>query len=952
MDSPGIHELLDSARRYEEEGKVLHAGQVYWRLLKSAPDLEEPYLRLSAIFLQEGHAEEAERMLRRGARSCPDGTQCLIMLGDQLLRRSDYNGVLECLSPLMSKKLPQVHVRVAVALLHLGKMAVAESEIRKALTLDSRLPQAREILGEILLATRRPAEATTELKRALRIDPYNGRTHRLLGQAYLLNRNLLEALDAFRMAVNLEPLDARAWHSCGEVLLRLRRLNEAELCLHRALDLDPQSAETAVTMGELSLQKGDMEHALAAFDIALRLHPGHQRAMDGRLHARMREVRLAERLSLLLFVFLLGWLSSSAQTSLPGDREIADLFATGVVQYQSGQFREASETFGTMTTSHPADRRITAAIIMRGKALYHLGENLESARAVRAILTDHPRSRYTSDAHVVLGNIYRRIGRQDDAMAEMIRAWETMVRPEPPRLAEEIVATVDTLASTAFTPARLRALIPTTPDRECQAFLWLKIAENEAAAENTLRSRLALDTLLQMYPSERTHPRVTALLNRLTRQSDVRLAVVLPLMRKGEPTAAKEIAEEVLEGVSFAVERYMADPYHGISVVQVIHDTERDPAAADRIVRELAADERVVAVIGPVFSSSAVAAARAAGELNVPLITPTANANGIAALGNTIFQANPDYEMRGRAMAQFAVHRRKCSRLAILAPSDSYGKFLAEAFSDEVHRLGARVVSTEWYERGSADLKKQLGNIRRAGMRVGADPLISFGGKKKLGELMKLAGLGVPVHRLDSLMHRGATVSAISLIGPDAAVKLDSIGIDVVYDDVLADSLDIPVKAIDGLYMPISAPGEIGIVSSQVMYFNLHTQLFGSGEWNNLPELDASRRYCTGVYFETDSHIDTALSSYRGWLSAFQSKYRKNPAKHTLYGYDTAELVLQTIRGGATTRRGFSRALADVRDFQGLHSKIGFSGRRVNVWLPIMQFDGRNVLRVDEIQTE
>jgi ABC-type branched-subunit amino acid transport system substrate-binding protein len=91
---------------------------------------------------------------------------------------------------------------------------------------------------------------------------------------------------------------------------------------------------------------------------------------------------------------------------------------------------------------------------------------------------------------------------------------------------------------------------------------------------------------------------------------------------------------------------------------------------------------------------------------------------------------------------------------------------------------------------------------------------------------------------------------------------------------------------------------------------------------------------------------------YRSWTTRFQSKYRKHPSKHTLYGYDTAELVLQTLRSGATTRQGFSRALAEVRDFQGLHSKIGFSPDRVNTWLPIMQFDGRNVVRVDEIRTE
>jgi ABC-type branched-subunit amino acid transport system substrate-binding protein len=427
----------------------------------------------------------------------------------------------------------------------------------------------------------------------------------------------------------------------------------------------------------------------------------------------MRERHGAARLLLLILAFVTCGVSL-AQNMGSDEEDASELLSTGVLQYQSGQFGEAALTFGTLVATHPGDRRITAALIMKGKALYWLGENLESAKAVRALLSDYPRSRYTSDAHLVLSNIYRRIGRNEDAMVEVIGAWENLVRPEPPHLAMEIVSAVDTLATAAFTPSRLRSFITTTSDRECQAFLWLKIAENEAAAENSLRSRLALDTLLQMYPSERNHPRVIALLDRLTNQSDIRLGVLLPLMRKGDPTAAKEIAQDVLDGVGFAVERFQADPDHRISVTQVTRDSERDPVVAAQAVNELAADVKVVAIIGPIFSSSAVAAARAAGETGVPLITPTANANGIAAAGATVFQANPDYQTRGKAMAQYAVRRRKCARLAILAPSDSYGKFLAEAFADEARRLGAQVLATEWYERGSSALTRQLGKIRRA----------------------------------------------------------------------------------------------------------------------------------------------------------------------------------------------------------------------------------------------
>ncbi len=952
MNRNTVQSLLDKAQRYIEEGRLLHAGQMYRRLINADPALEEPYIRLSALYREAGHNEESGRILRQGVQLCRESTNCLLMLGDQLLESGDLRGALACFAPLAQKKLPHVHVRVARALIRLGKTADAELEVRKALSMETRLPQARELLGEILLVTGRPAEAANELRLALRLDPYSSRSHRLMGQVLLQNRNLEEALDAFLMAADIDPDDALAWQYRGETLMRLRRFPEAKSSLRRSLDLNPSSADASVLMGELCVQKGDMEQALTAFTTALRLHPGHQRAMDGRLHARMRTIRLIERVGLFLLA-LLQWCSvSTAQTFSPSDGEGGVLFNSGVSQYQSGQFKEAAETFGRIIAAHPGDQRITAAIIMKGKALYWLGDNLESARTARLLLTDFPRSRYVADARFILGSIYRRVGRAEDAMEELLKAWETMSRPEPPRLAMDIVTAVDTLAAESISPPRLRSFIETTSDRECKAFLWLKIAENEAAAENMVRSRLALDTLLLMYPAQVNHPRVAALLKRTAERSDVKLGVLLPLMRGGEPSAAKEIAQEVLEGVTFAVEQFMAESGQRVRVTQVTLDSERDPVVASSAVRELAADKQVVAIVGPIFSSSTVAAARIAEDLGIPLVSPTANANGIAAVGPHVFQANPDYRTRGRAMAQYAVLRRGFTRLAVLAPSDTYGRFLAEAFGEEVRRLGARLIAAEWYERGSSDLKKQLGAIRRAGMRAGADPLIAFGGKKKLGELMKLAGLGVSVRTLDSLMQKGATVNATTLIGPDAGARLDSLGISVVYEELYVDSLDHPVTAIDGLYMPISSPAEIGIVASQAVYFNFRTQMLGSGEWNNLPELDANRRYCTGVVFEADSHVDTLTAQYRNWLAGFYNRFKKQPTHHTFYGYDTAEILLLTLGEGATTRRGFIRAFAEVRDYQGLHSKIGFSRGRVNTWLPILQFDGRNVLRIDEIRTE
>ena len=53
------------------------------------------------------------------------------------------------------------------------------------------------------------------------------------------------------------------------------------------------------------------------------------------------------------------------------------------------------------------------------------------------------------------------------------------------------------------------------------------------------------------------------------------------------------------DGIRFAVDRFAADPEQRVNVTIVPFDTERDPAIAARGVKTLAADEKLVGIIGP-----------------------------------------------------------------------------------------------------------------------------------------------------------------------------------------------------------------------------------------------------------------------------------------------------------------------------------------------------------------
>jgi ABC-type branched-subunit amino acid transport system substrate-binding protein len=138
----------------------------------------------------------------------------------------------------------------------------------------------------------------------------------------------------------------------------------------------------------------------------------------------------------------------------------------------------------------------------------------------------------------------------------------------------------------------------------------------------------------------------------------------------------------------------------------------------------------------------------------------------------------------------------------------------------------------------------------------------------------------------------------------------------------------------------------VGVVGAQFVYFNIQAQLFGSGEWNDEAALHEHKRYTSGLIFESDTYIDTSSATYREFASAFSARFRKYPSKNALFGFDTAQLLLHLIRNGAATRPALARALARTRDFQGIHSPIGFSEGRVNSWLSILKYDGTGVSRI------
>lgn len=289
VDELKLAALLDQARAFADEGKYLHAIQVYRRVTELAPALDGAWVELAEVYTEMKQYDAAEHALLEARRVTADKNEMTFLLGNLNLKREQYDRALSYYKELLEVE-KTLHARTRTHLLfNLGlvhfyrkNMKAAEEYFRSVLRLDPRFPKINESLGELLVRRGALAEAVGVLKTALIHDPYSWIGHYLLGVAYMRMFDWRNAYEEFVTAIEMDPNEPTAWQLCGEVLIALQQLDEAEQYLRKALELNPHLVDAVANVGVLYLKRGDFSRAREYFERALSLDPKHAAALRGK----------------------------------------------------------------------------------------------------------------------------------------------------------------------------------------------------------------------------------------------------------------------------------------------------------------------------------------------------------------------------------------------------------------------------------------------------------------------------------------------------------------------------------------------------------------------------------------------------------------------------------------------------------------------------------------------
>ncbi len=623
-----------------------------------------------------------------------------------------------------------------------------------------------------------------------------------------------------------------------------------------------------------------------------------------------------------------------------------DYFLLGMRQYAQSDYKSALLSFQNSIAVSPVNHRITAATMMLAKTHYAVKDYLGAKIICDSFVVRFPSSLYQEDALFTRGMCEYNQGGYSKTIQEMGKVF---LIAQQGLNKEHSLKVIDHVATEFLSENDIKAAMISTENTIIRSLLTVVAAEKYFQSGKIDEAKNLLVGFSDSTEEQTLLQRVNRLRARIERGNSVKIGVLLPLLKNTTlgDSRDKKIAAEVLEGIDLALADYEEHSEPGqVTIEMDVRDSERKKNTIDSTIILWNNDNALIGVIGPVFSDETIIAATAAQQSAIPIVSPTATEEGISGVGNFVFQANSSISMRGKIMAQYAVNVLGAKNIAIVASNFPSAKTQADSFAAEVKRLGANLVIDRRYQRGETDLRSYMREIRKYAATLKPEYIVTFKGKMNVPEVTRrLVSYGLRTQTIDSILARDGSLNLTKLFFDKAKNVADSLKFPVQVVLPFADSLQYPVSSLDVIFCPISKSQQIGVITSQIAYYNLKATILGTAEWNNIAELELNKRYADGVIFGSDRWVEQNAITARVYSQYFQ-KYGRQISDNVLFGYDAMSMIIEQIKNGSITREQLANALSQVVNYRGVRNAITFSSSHVNGNLHILQYKDGSISKL------
>jgi ABC-type branched-subunit amino acid transport system substrate-binding protein len=323
----------------------------------------------------------------------------------------------------------------------------------------------------------------------------------------------------------------------------------------------------------------------------------------------------------------------------------------------------------------------------------------------------------------------------------------------------------------------------------------------------------------------------------------------------------------------------------------IIKDTKGRIEDAVLGVEDLANRGKVMAIIGPLAGRPAIAAARKAQELGIPIIT-LAQKESITTEGDMVFRnfLTPSKEIE--TLLNEAVMEMELERFAILYPDNSYGQFFMNLFWDKLEEMGGTITAVESYQPDETDFALQI---------------------------KKMVGLHYPrpesvVQLLREMKEFEAETSRI--FAPFTQTE----------EGEEDDEESEPMVDFDAVFIPDNYQ-QVALIAPQFPFhsiFNVH--LLGTSLWQSPELIENAGDYVQGAIFPSGFFLESKFDPVKGFVELYNENFQSKPGILAASGYDTIRFVKSLVnKGMIRTRKAFQEKISQQDIFYGVTGQLSFN---------------------------
>ncbi len=634
--------------------------------------------------------------------------------------------------------------------------------------------------------------------------------------------------------------------------------------------------------------------------------------------------------------------------------EAEKTFAAGLEAYRAERFDTALERLQRLL-EYPINQRSSAGQLLLGKSLYRLGRFAEALDAARGLQRKFADSRYLPDVRLLTGDTFYKLKRYYEAATQYGRLLAT---PAPLNIQVQAAERLAAIAQNgqvneqgieslrlAVGAGRLREALFFGRARWFQRLGWVAEADEAMQAyrdsvDGGIFAQFAANggdivaTAPVGLPNEIYSPEPEPE-TMLTEQVDLpRIGLLLPITGR-----YRQIGEELLEGVQLANEEaggvfelIVADTgvdYGDLPIGENLGGgfSENPGSGLLRVVhgaKQLLA-EGVVAIVGPVFSSSSVVAAVIAEAAGVPLLVPLSQQSGLDSLGRHVFQLRIIPETQAQLLGEYATLVLGLEHLVILSPLSDYGWSFEREFTKIAKINGAEIVHSDWYIPNlTKDFRRVFEEIRAAGFELMPPPedTLSVGDQLEWTTLDSARSNEEPSFLTELL--QGLEEEA-----------------EPVVEEAPPDSSEIFLDTIDGVVVVVESFADAQTIAPQVHFHRLETQVLGNDFWYD-PEAirqmrPGERKDFEGVTFVSARQEGAAVAKV--FVDSFRKRFHRDP-NYAASGYDAARLLVDGWAAGHHDPGTLTDWLAATSFYEGASGMISLSqGDSLNSQLILLKID-------------